>query len=500
MKGNRRVLEYLIMEKLPVPQSVSQVTHTLENAGFEAYLVGGCVRDLFLGKTPKDWDVTTNAKPDEIIALFPKTFYENDYGTVGVVNEEETDTSLKIIEVTPYRTEGKYSDGRRPDTVSFDATLEDDLKRRDFTINAIAYNETKNVVVDPFFGKSDIQKGIIRAVGNPEERFHEDALRLLRAIRIHSEIGFSIEDETKEGMKKSSHLLKHIAKERVRDEFVRMIMSDRPMNAILACEEYGVLVYIAPELEATIGIEQNQAHSYDVWIHILKSLQHAADKKAPLHIRLTALFHDISKPETRRHSKDKEKWTFYGHEVVGARKTQTILNNLKFPKELIDTVVKLVRWHMFFSDTEQITLSAVRRLITNVGRENVWDLMEVRVCDRIGTGRPKENPYRLRKYRAMIEEALHDPVSVGMLAINGEDLIHMEIPVGPKIGFILHALLEEVLEDPTLNTKEVLTKRASELANLSIEELKKRGDSGKEKREVEEEKILKKIRSRHKVQ
>ncbi len=484
-----------------IPPSVSRVTETLEKAGFEAFLVGGCVRDLFLGKAPKDWDVTTNANPDQIINLFPKTFYENEYGTVGVVNEDEVDESIKIVEVTPYRTEGAYTDNRRPDFVSFNATLADDLQRRDFTINAIALSVSKNEVEDPFMGRVAIQKGVIETVGNPKARFEEDALRILRAIRIQAEIGFEIEPETKKGIEDASFLLTKIARERIRDEFVRMIMSREPMKAINLCHELGLLKYIAPELEDAIGVEQNQAHVFDVWTHLLKSLQHAADREWPLHIRLAALFHDISKPETRRKSKESGEWTFYGHEVLGARKTKTILENLKFSKEIISTVVKLVRWHMFFSDTEQITLSAVRRMIANVGKDLVWDLMNLRMCDRIGTGRPKEDPYRLRKYKSMIEEVMHDPVSVGMLAIDGGELMkETHIPASPKIGYILHALLEETLENPAFNTKEILLKKAKELAIFSEEELKKRGESGKEKQEIEEGKILKKIRGKYKVQ
>lgn len=483
-----------------IPNSVSRITKTLEDGGFEAYLVGGCVRDLFLGIEPKDWDVTTNASPEQIISLFPKTFYENTYGTVGVVNEDETDERLKIVEVTPYRTEGLYTDGRRPDSVSFDASLDDDLQRRDFTINAIALSVSKNQVVDTFNGRIDLQKGLIRTVGNPESRFGEDALRILRAIRIHAELGFAIEEETREGIRKTIPLLEKIAKERIRDEFTRMLMSKNPMEALLVAQDLNVLKFIAPQLEEAIGVEQNQAHAFDVWTHLLKSLQHAADKEWPLHIRLAALFHDISKPETRRKSKTGE-WTFYGHEVVGARRTKKILEDLRFSKELTDTVVKLVRWHMFFSDTEQITLSAVRRMIANVGKENVWDLMNLRMCDRIGTGRPKEDPYRLRKYKAMIEEVMHDPVSVGMLAIDGQDLMEeCKIQPGPKMGAILHALLEVVLDKPELNTKEILIQKAIELATLSDKELKERGDIGKEKREEEEAKILKKIKGKYKVQ
>ncbi len=488
------------MENFSIPEEVSQITKTLKEAGFEAYLIGGCVRDLFLGKKPKDWDITTNAKPDEIMDLFPKTFYENDYGTVGVVNEGSDDETLKTVEVTPYRKEGIYSDSRRPDSVSFDASLEDDLKRRDFTMNAIALDIEKNIVVDPYFGRKDIQKGIIRTVGNPEERFSEDGLRILRAVRMYAELGFEIESETEKALAENAYLLEKIAMERIRDEFVKIIESPKPMDGILALHKLGLLKYVVPELLDSVGVEQNKAHAFDVWTHLLKSLQHSADKNWPLHIRLAALFHDISKPETRRKPKEKGEWTFYGHEVVGERKTRNILKRLKFPKEVIEKVSTLVRWHMFFSDTEQITLSAVRRLISNVGKENVWDLMNLRICDRIGTGRPKENPYRLRKYKAMIEEVMSDPVSVGMLKIDGKKIMKIaKLDSGPKIGYILHALLEEALENPSINTDKKLEERAIFLAQLPEEELKKMGEKGKGKKEKEEEKKIKSIRKKYGV-
>jgi poly(A) polymerase/tRNA nucleotidyltransferase (CCA-adding enzyme) len=484
-----------------IPDEVSRITKTLKERGFEAYLVGGCVRDLFLGKIPKDWDVTTNAKPEDIIGMFEKTFYENDYGTVGVVNEETTDETLKVVEVTPYRTEGKYTDSRRPDFVSFNASLEDDLKRRDFTINAVALDIEKNDVVDSFKGREDIKNGLIRTVGEPRERFEEDGLRILRAVRLFAELGFKIDAETATAIEKSAGLLDKIAKERIRDEFIRILNSDEPMNGLIMAQKLGILKYIAPELEQSMGIKQNKAHAFDVWTHLLKSLQHAADKKWPLYIRLAALFHDIAKPPTRRWSEEKKEWTFYGHEVVGERITLKILRDLKFPKETIDTVTKLVRWHMFFSDTEQITLSAVRRMISNVGKDLVWDLMNLRICDRIGTGRPKENPYRLRKYKSMVEEVMRDPVSVGMLALDGSKIMEItKLPPSHKIGFMLHALLEEALENPKLNEPKILTKRVLELAKLSDEELEKLGDKGKEKKEEEEQKILKKIRKKYFVE
>lgn len=486
-----------------VPKEVQKVLETLKNMGFEAYLVGGCSRDLLLGRKPKDWDITTNATPEEIIPLFEKTFYENSFGTVAVVSEDATDESVEIIEVTPYRLESSYSDHRRPDSVQFSKRLDDDLKRRDFTINAIAVDvseDTVKDVIDLYEGFKDIKDKIIKTVGNPSDRFSEDALRMMRAPRLATELGFTINTETREAIVQNAKLLEKISAERIRDEFSKILMSKEPKKGIELLHELGLLKYIAPELEQGIGIEQNQAHAYDVWEHLLRSLQCAADKEWPLDIRISALFHDVSKPETRRFSHETKQFTFYGHEVVGSRVTKKILERLKYPTKTIERVVKLVRWHMFFSDTEEITLSAVRRMIVNVGPENIWDLMNVRICDRIGTGRPKENPYRLRKYKSMIEEALHDPVSVGMLKIDGKRIMEVtrETP-GPKIGHVLHALLEEVIENPKLNTAEHLEKRAVELFTMSEKDLKKLGEAGKEKQKEEESKNIEEIRQKYHV-
>jgi tRNA nucleotidyltransferase (CCA-adding enzyme) len=484
-----------------IPIEVSYVTETLEKAGFEAYLVGGCVRDLLLKITPTDWDITTNATPEEIVSTFPHTFYENKFGTVGIINEETKNDSLRNIEVTTYRLETTYSDGRHPDQVLYSKELEDDLKRRDFTINSLAYNVDKGQIVDLYKGQEDLRDGTVRAVGNARERFSEDGLRILRAVRIANQLGFTINKETEEAIMISREILSKIAKERIRDEFIKILNSDTPKRGLELCQKLGILKFITPHFERGMGINQNQAHKFDVWEHNLRSLQHAADQKWPFHIRLSALFHDISKPETRRWSEGKKDWTFYGHDVVGGRVTRETLKELRFSKETIDLVSKMVRWHMFFSDTEQITLSAVRRLIANIGKENVWDLMDLRVCDRIGTGRPKANPYRLRKYKSMVEEAMRDPVSVGMLKIDGKRLMEVthETP-GPKIGNILYALLQEVLEDPTKNTSMYLEERGSQIAELSALDLKSLGEQGREKKEEEDERLIEDIRKRHWVE
>jgi len=482
-----------------IPKEVQHVADTLESRGFEAYLVGGCVRDLFIGKQPKDWDITTDAHPTEIESLFPETYLNNDFGTVGVVTESE-DPTLKVVEVTPYRTESEYSDARRPDSVEFGVSLTEDLKRRDFTINAIAYRLKDESIVDLWGGEEDIKHKRLRAVGNPTERFAEDALRMIRAIRLAVELDFVIDGETMSAIAENHENLGRISKERIRDEFVRILESKQPMQGIIFLEKLGLLSFVAPDLLRGIGVAQNQAHAFDVYEHLLRTMQHGADKDWEFDIRLAGLFHDISKPETRRWSDEKKDWTFHGHEVVGARVAKKALQDLKFPRERIERVVTLIRWHMFFSDPEQITLSAVRRTIANVGRENIWDLLKLRRCDRIGTGRPKEQPFRLRKYTAMVEEALRDPISVKMLKIDGSRIMELtgEKP-SKKLGDTLNALLEEVLDDPLKNTTEYMEKRALELMQMTESELDALGKSGKEKREKEEAEAVAELHKKHKV-
>lgn len=489
-----------------IPKEVRGVIAVLQGAGHEAYLVGGCVRDLVMERNPKDYDVTTSATPEEIIALFPKTFYENTYGTVGVVTCGEdlgtvcSDETARIVEVTPYRLESAYSDNRHPDEVKWSKNLEDDLKRRDFTCNALAFNPVTEELVDLYNGLGDIEARVIRAVGDADTRFNEDALRLMRAVRFVCQLDFDLDPVTHESIEKNAALLNNISRERVKDEFVKLIMTDFPMRGFVLMKETGLMDFVVPELLRGVGVTQNQAHAYDVWEHNLRTLQHAADKKWPLHVRLSAIFHDISKPETKRFSKEKNVITFYGHDVVGGRVTREIMERLKFPKDLTEKVSMFVRWHMFFSDTEQITISAVRRLITSVGKENIWDLIDLRICDRIGTGRPKEEPYRLRMYQSMVEQALQDPISLKMLKTDGKRIMDVtqETP-GPKVGYVLHALFDEVLENPEVNTEEYLDNRAKELIVLSVDELKALGTKGKEEMEEKNKEKVKEIRKQFKV-
>jgi tRNA nucleotidyltransferase (CCA-adding enzyme) len=502
-----------IIEK--IPKDVSHVTTTLEKAGFEVYLVGGCVRDILMGNEPKDWDLTTNAKPDQIIPLFEKVVYENTFGTVGVCLPRQVNVPYKtsnidviretpeyeIVEVTPYRTEAKYSDFRHPDEVKFSDKLEDDLKRRDFTVNAMALS-SKGHLVDLFEGIKDIKDKTLRAVGKADDRFTEDALRMLRAVRFACQLNFSVSYEVTESILKNSDLLKKISQERIRDEFIKIIMSANPASGIVMLQKFNLLKNIIPELEEGIGCEQSGEHIYDVWNHLLMALQHAADKNWPLEIRVAALFHDIGKPRSRREAepgKGKKKYTFYGHEVIGARMAKKIMERLKFSSKEIELIEKLIYNHMFFSDTELITLSAVRRIVVKVGKENIWPLMNVRECDRVGMNK-KEAPYRLRKYFAMIEEALHDPISVGQLKINGEFMIkELGIVPGPRMGWILSALLEEVLDAPEKNTVEHLSELVKSLNMLGDPELKTLGDRGKEKKEELEEEEVAKLHEKHGV-
>lgn len=491
-----------------IPFHVSRVTTALKSGGFDAFLVGGCVRDLVMSISPKDWDITTNARPEQIIKTFEplgfRVLYENTFGTVMVIDESEPlDSSVRQIEITTYRSETTYSDNRHPDTIEFSDHLEDDLKRRDFTMNALAYGaESKghqnDTLKDIYGGLNDISKRQIKCVGNPMERFSEDALRIMRAIRFASQLGFHISHETMDAMFHMKHLLKNISQERIRDEFIKIVNSKDPMIGLGLMVKLGIMEYVVPELLEGVGCEQGGAHKYDVFEHLLHACQHAADKGYSFHVKLAALFHDIGKPRTRR-AGTKKAYTFYGHEVVGAKMTEKIMNRMKFPKADTEIVVKLVRNHMFFSDTEQITLSAVRRIIQKVGIENIWDLMRIRECDRVGMSKV-EAPYRLRKYHAMIEEALRDPISVSQLKIDGNYLMKdLGVKPGPRMGWMLHALLEEVLEDPNKNTVETLSDRVKQLDLLSDSELRLLGEKGKEKKEELEEGEVEKLHVKHGV-
>lgn len=481
-----------------IPNEVLEIIQKLENGGFEGYIVGGSLRDILLEKEPGDWDIATNAVPSEIQAIFPDSFYENTFGTVGVKTESE-DPKLKVVEITPYRLESKYSDNRHPDKVTFSKNIEDDPTRRDFTVNAMAYNPTERELMDLYDGQKDLSSKKIKAVGDAGDRFQEDALRMMRAVRFAAQLGFVIESETFEAILENKELIRNISWERIHDEFVKIIMSPNPVQGIDLLQKTGLLSYIVPELEEGIGCKQNGSHIYDVYEHLLRALDHGAQENNPLELRMAALFHDIGKPRTRQWSKEKQDYTFYGHEVVGAKMTVEIMKRLKFSKEIGQKVVSLVRHHMFFSDPDQISLSAVRRLLAKVGETLLWDLIKLRMSDRIGMGRPSAEPYRLRKFESMIEEVTRDPVNVGMLKIDGKKLIEMGENPGPRIGNILHVLLEEVLDKPERNSEEYLEGRALSLQLLSDEDLRKLGEKAKKEAQEADEAEVKEIQKQYKV-
>lgn len=494
-----------------IPKPVVEVLKKIEDAGFEAHIVGGCVRDLILDKIPKDWDVTTNAKPTEIIELFPDSFYENDFGTVGVKVDKfinngngllKEDREHDVIEVTTYRIESIYSDRRRPDEVKFAETLADDLGRRDFTMNAIALRITQSrkdnsddntgfEIIDLFSGQKDISNNIIRTVGGANERFGEDALRMMRAIRFHAQLNFEIEEEAFEAIKKNSALIDHVALERIKDELIRVILSDNPAEGIDMMHKTGLLVHIIPELEKGVGVTQNHHHIYTVYKHLILALKFCPSKK--LEVRLAALFHDIAKPQTKRG--EGLNAIFYNHDHVGARVVKKILTRLRFSNEVIENVTMLVDNHMFYYNPDEVGEASVRRLIKKVGLENMKDLMDLRISDRLGSGTPKAKPYKLRHLEYVIEKVSKDAVSVKMLKINGNDLMkELNFSPGPKIGAVLDVLLAEVIENAEKNVREYLIARARELSN---EDMKKLREMAKEIIEEKKEEDDKEIKGKH---
>ncbi len=477
---------------MEIPKEVKIIIEKLQKAKYQAYIVGGCVRDLLMDTKPKDWDITTNAKPEEIQKIFPKSFYANKFGTVTVQTSSKDET-LTEIEITTYRIDEKYSDKRHPDKIRFARTIGEDLARRDFTVNAIALGlNSKLIIIDPFNGQKDLKKKIIRAVGKPEERFNEDALRMLRAVRFATTLGFTIEPKTLKAIQKYAGWIQAISKERVRDELIKIIESSQANQGIELLRKANLLKYVLPELERGAGISQNKHHVYDIYEHSLRSLEAAANKKFNLEVRFAALFHDIGKPETKEGEGPDS--TFYNHDYVGAKFTVQILSRLKFPRKFIEKVVLLVKNHMFVSDPERLTDAGARRLIKRVGLENIADLINLRVADRLGMGRPKERPYRLRTIEYMIEKVSKDPISVKMLKINGNDTMGLlKIQPGPKIGAILDVLLAEVIENPEKNIKDYLEKRIKELDKENLEKLRELA-KGKieEKKEEEDLKIREK--------
>jgi len=484
------------MKVMNIPKNIKNILSKLEKKKFKAYLVGGCVRDLLTENPPaggpKDWDITTNANPEEIKKTFSKSFFNNQFGTVTILTGAKK-TSLQEVEITPFRTEEKYTDKRHPDKVTWAKTIKEDLSRRDFTINAIAM-DAKGKVIDLFEGQNDLKKKIIKAVGNPEDRFSEDALRMIRAVRFASVLDFNIDKKTREAIKKNSHWLQAISKERIRDELLKIIMSDGASEGIELLKELSLLKYIIPELEKGDKVAQNKHHIYDCYQHAILSLQYAAKQKFNQQVRIASLLHDIGKPKAKRgQGKDA---TFYGHEVVGAKMTAQILNRLRFPKKDIEKITKLVRYHLFYYNVDEVSEASVRRLVRKVGPESIAELLQVRTADRIGSGVPKAVPYKLRHLKYIIEKIAKDPISVKMLKINGQDIIKMlDIKPGPKIGLILDILLGYVLADPQNNKKNFLQKEIKKLGQLTDKDLSSLAQKSRKERDdikMKEDKMTKK--------
>lgn len=473
--------------KFSLDMGVVKIVHTLQEAGYEAWIVGGAVRDLLLQLPSSDWDVTTNATPEQIEPLFEECFYDNEYGTVKVAGKhireqfeiEETliDDSI-LYDITTFRSESEYSDKRRPDHVEWGKTIEEDLKRRDFTINAIAIsipvsqfsslpaqagnpvnNEYECEIVDPYGGQKDIEQKVIRAVGEASVRFEEDALRIMRAIRLSAQLGFMIEPTTLEALKVKVPNLAEISWERIGAEVMKLLGTEHATDGITLMANTGILQIIIPELLSTKEVKQAGHHIYDVYTHSLEALR-ACPSSDPV-VRLATLLHDIDKPTVMK-PEGPRGVTFYNHEVVGARTAKRIAERLKLSKIDQDRVFTLVRWHMFVYDP-QMTDGAIRRFIRRVGKENIHDMMALRIGDRVGGG-SKATSWRLTELQKRIGEQFYEPLSLKDMNINGAEVMKiLEIPPSKKVGEILNELFEEILDDSSKNNKEYLEKRAKEL-------------------------------------
>tara|TARA_Y100000310_G_C20672439_1_gene811046 strand:+ start:374 stop:1822 length:1449 start_codon:yes stop_codon:yes gene_type:complete len=464
---------------MKIPKEIQTILGKLEKKGFQAFLVGGCVRDLLRKVEPKDWDITTDARPEEIEKCFSKTFSENEFGTVTVLTGSK-DPSLANVEITPFRTEEKYTDKRHPDKVEWADNVEQDLARRDFTVNSVAMDKNLKIV-DPFDGQKDLKKKIIKAVGKAEDRLEQDALRMIRAVRFGVVFDFEIEKKTKKAIKDNAPWLQAISKERVRDELVKIIMSDRADQGIELLRELKLLQYIIPELEEGLKIKQNKHHVYDCFEHAVLSLKYASKQSFNIHVRLASLLHDIAKPRVKKGRGQSA--TFYNHEIVGAKMTSQILNRLKFSKKDIEKIVKLVRFHLFYYNVDEVGEASVRKLVRRVGIENMEELIQVRMADRIGSGVPKAEPYKLRHLKYLVEKVSKDPISVRKLKISGDSVMKiLKIEPGPKIGWILDILLDHVLTDPKNNDVSFLEKETKKLGKLSDKVLRKQSKESKEER------------------
>lgn len=426
-----------------IPQAVLHICRTLHDAGYLAFVVGGAVRDSLRHLQPGDWDVATDALPATVQSLFAKTIPTGiKYGTVTVIYDNTA------VEVTTFRSEGIYRDGRRPESVTFGTSIEEDLKRRDFTVNAIAYDPITGRFCDPFGGRRDLRRHLLRAVGDPVERFQEDGLRMLRFFRFLATLNLRPDRNTLAAVQ--PHLIRRISQERIGDELSKLLLAEKPSRGLLPMHKSGLLQEIIPELSRCDGVTQGNLHRWDVLHHLI----YAADYALPdLPLRWAALLHDIAKPVTR--FVDEKGIHFYQHEVKGAAMARSILQRLRYDKQTIKKVAFLVRWHMFsvhFRSTDR----ALRRFLHKVGKDNIFDLLELRRADILALGKQDDrlawlawNGLKQRLEDILAEE---NALSVKDLAINGRDVMEvLGIPPGPEVGQALEWLLEQVLDDPSLN-------------------------------------------------
>jgi putative nucleotidyltransferase with HDIG domain len=444
---------------LDLPPNAHDVISALQKAGFEAYAVGGSIRDLLISKPTHGWDFTTNATPEEILKVFPDSFYDNQFGTVGIKiykNGQKVEVDEKpedIYEVTTFRSEKEYTDYRHPDNLTWGTSLAEDLSRRDFTMNAIAYDG--KTLTDPYNGQAAIANKQIQTVGDANKRFAEDALRMMRAVRFAAQLGFVVEESTATAITKNADLLTKISSERIRDEFFKILISEHAADAMLVLKNVGLLHYILPELEVSFTTPQKSPkrhHLYDVGTHSVMALKYCPSKDAL--VRLATLIHDLGKPKTYK-VLDSGVVTFYNHEVVGAHLAKHIAKRLRLSKKDEEKLITLVRWHQFSVDERQ-TDSAIRRFIRRVGKENLADILALRIGDRLGGG-ALETSWRLELYKKRIEEVQLQPFSVADLKIDGHDVMKIfDITPSRKIGEVLEATFAEVEKNTLPNDRDAL--------------------------------------------
>ncbi|HPC40065.1 MAG TPA: CCA tRNA nucleotidyltransferase [Spirochaetota bacterium] len=448
-------LDIAIPEK--VRPAILKVIKKFRNAGFECYLIGGSVRDLILGNDIYDYDFATNARPDETVKLFRKTIPTGiKHGTVSVIIDEWQ------FEITTYRADGKYFDGRHPESVSFSQDLRVDIDRRDFTINGLAYDPESGELIDYVDGVKDIRDRIIRTIGDPVMRFTEDGLRPIRACRFASKLNFIIEEKTLRAIPETLDVVRNVSRERIRDEFLKILETEKPSVGIEYLRETGLLELFLPELSECYNVSQNRYHIYDVYYHSIYSCD-AAPREHPM-IRLSALLHDIGKLPTRQPGEDGD-FTFYNHEVIGAKMVKKIMKRLKFSNEQTETVNNLILNHMFHY-TDEWTDGAVRRFIRKVGLDNIEDLFTLRMADRKGNGARRGLPAPIERLKKRIDHVIEqeNAFSVRDLNINGTILMEeFGLTPGPIIGIVLNHLLEAVLDNPELNEKEKLIALSREI-------------------------------------